>query len=307
MRGVSMMRALSIDRFGPVEDLCLARESDPRAAPGELLIRVVSTAINPVDDKTRNGDIGTSAPQLPFTLGWELAGVVVDDPTGLFTPGDRVVGMSHQLSTGRGTWADLVALPVEDVALAPSSVGLVEAGTLPLPGSTALQVLDWLGLQADSRLLVTGAAGAVGRIAVQVAADRGVHVDGVVSRPSQISEVASLGAVTVVTGVEDLPARSYDGVFDTYGANASEAIRDGGRYATIATQAGPAPDLTDRNVTSELRQVRTDGDTLRRLVGLVDSGVITPRVDSVFSVEDAVRAHQRFAVGGLEGKIALVF
>ena len=125
---------------------------------------------------------------------------------------------------------------------------------------------------------------------------------------------------STVPTVHDHPERASSGVdqartarartadsFDTYGADASEAMIDGGRYATIATQAGPAPDLTERNVTSELRQVRTDGDTLRRLVGLVDSGVITPRVDSVFSVEDAVRAHQRFALGGLEGKIALVF
>jgi NADPH:quinone reductase-like Zn-dependent oxidoreductase len=301
------MRALSIDRFSPVEGLRLTRMPEPGVAPGEMLIRVVSSAINPVDDKTRNGGVGDSAPAFPFTLGWEVAGVVVDDPTGAFAPGDRVIGMSHQLSTGRGTWADLVALPVGDVALAPASVGLVEAATLPLPGSTALQVLDWLDLHADSRLLVTGAAGAVGRIAVQVAVDRGIHVDAVVSRPSRIDDVASLGAKTVVRDLADLPGRSYDRVFDTYGAAASEATSDGGRYATIATQAGPAPDLSSRGVASELRQVGVDGDTLRRLSALVDSGAVVPRVDSVFSVEDVVRAHRRFVEGGLDGKVALVF
>ncbi|NDL55964.1 NADP-dependent oxidoreductase [Phytoactinopolyspora mesophila] len=301
------MRALSIDRFSPIEDLRLIQMPDPEVTPGEVLIRVVSSAINPVDDKTRNGDIGDSTPPFPFTLGWELAGIVVEDPTGRFRPGDRVIGMSHQLGTGRGTWADLVSLPVTEVAVAPTSVGLVEAGTVPLPGATALQVLDWLDIHADSRLLVTGAAGAVGSIAVQIASSTGIHVDAVVSRPSQIEYVSSLGAESVVTHVEELPARSYDRVFDTYGADASEAISDGGRYATVATQAGPAPDLTARTIDSELCQVRADGDVLRQLVGLVDSGVISPRVDSVFSAADVVRAHQRFAAGNLQGKIALVF
>ena len=101
--------------------------------------------------------------------------------------------------------------------------------------------------------------------------------------------------------------RSYDRVFDTYGADASEAIDDGGRYATIATQAGPAPDLTARNITTELCQVGADGETLRRLVGLVDKGVISPRVDSVFSIVDVVRAHRHFAAGRVRGKVALVF
>ncbi|WP_129668714.1 NADP-dependent oxidoreductase [Phytoactinopolyspora endophytica] len=301
------MRAVSLDHFGPIEDLSLVQTPDPELNPGEALIRVVSSSINPVDEKTRNGDIGASAPPLPFTLGWELAGIVVEDPTGNFRPGDRVVGISHQLSTGRGTWADLVAMPVADVTYAPASVGLVEAGTLPLPGSTALQVLDWLDLRTDSHLLVTGAAGAVGSIAAQVASSMGIHVDAVVSRQSQIEYVASLGASSAVIDIEDLPLYSYDRVLDTYGANASEAISDGGRYATIATQTGPPPDLIARNITTKLCQVAADGDALQRLMDLVDKGVITPRVDSVFSVVDAVRAHQRFSAGNLQGKVALIF
>lgn len=301
------MRALSIDRFGPVEDLRLVQKPRPEVAANEVLVRVVSSAINPVDDKTRNGDIGDLALSFPFTLGWELAGVVVEDPTACFSPGDSVIGMSHQLSSGRGTWAEMVALPVTELASAPTSVGLVEAGTLPLPGSTALQVLDWLDLHPDSRLLVTGAAGAVGGIVVQVASSRGIQVDAVVSRRSQIDQAFSWGADSVVTDAKELPARSYSRVFDTYGADTADLIADGGRLATIATQAGPVPGLTARNITAELRQVYADGDSLRQLVGLVDGGVIGPRIDSVFPAAEIVRAHRRFTAGGLSGKVALTF
>ncbi|WP_207219299.1 hypothetical protein [Zhihengliuella halotolerans] len=171
-------------------------------------------------------------------------------------------------------------------------MGLVDAGTLPLPGSTALQVLDWLDLQEDSSLLVTGAVGAVGRIAAQIAVSRGVRMDAVAARESQIEGVLSLRAGSVVTDFAELPARSYDRGFDTHGANASEQIRDGGRYATIATQAGPSLDLATRGVISELHQVRSDGECLRRLVELVDGALVAPRVGPVFSVEDVVRARR---------------
>lgn len=301
------MRALSIDHFGPVEDLRLVQKPRPEVAVNEVLVRVVSSAINPVDDKTRNGDIGDLALSFPFTLGWELAGVVVEDPTECFSPGAPVIGMSHQLSSGRGTWAEMVALPVTGLASAPTSVGLVEAGTLPLPGSTALQVLDWLDLHPDSRLLVAGAAGAVGGIAVQVASSRGIQVDAVISRESQIGQVSSWGAESVVTDAKELPTGSYTHVFDTYGADVADLIANGGRFATIATQAGSAPDLTARSITAELRQVYADRDSLRQLVSLVDRGVIGTRVDSVFPASEVVRAHRRFTAGGLNGKVALTF
>src|SRR5439155_8172765 len=130
--------------------------------PGDVVVRVIATSINPVDDKRRAGAIGEGTPPLPMTLGWDLAGVVIDAGSSDLRTGDRVVAMSHQLGTGRGTWADVVAVPVGSVAPAPASVSLVEAATLPLVGLTALQTLDWLAVSASERLLIAGAAGAVG-------------------------------------------------------------------------------------------------------------------------------------------------
>ncbi|MEV4186603.1 alcohol dehydrogenase catalytic domain-containing protein [Streptosporangium canum] len=96
------MRIVQIDHFGDPDALTLAEAPAPRPLDGEVLVRVVASAINPVDDKTREGAIGNTPP-LPMTLGWELAGIVVDSRTAELPVGERVFGMSHQLSckTGR--------------------------------------------------------------------------------------------------------------------------------------------------------------------------------------------------------------
>ncbi|MEV6237811.1 NADP-dependent oxidoreductase [Lentzea sp. NPDC051838] len=248
--------------------------------PGELLIRTVASSVNPVDDKTRQGLFGEVE-----ELGWDLAGVVVTG-RGDFQPGDRVIAMSHQLSTGRGTWADFVAIPEASVSPAPETASFVEAATLPLAGLTAVQALDWLQLRTGERLLVAGAAGAVGGLAVQLARARGVEVDELTRENREIG-------------------RDYDAVFDTYGAFVVDLVADGGRYASIASQAGPVPKQAGVRTTNI--EVREDGAGLRELVKLVDDGVLTLRVDSTFPVRDVRAAHERFWQGGLNGKVTLLF
>ncbi|WP_201752772.1 NADP-dependent oxidoreductase [Micromonospora rubida] len=281
----------------------------PEVEPGdgEVLIRAIATSINPVDDKTREGAIGEGTPPLPMTLGWDLAGVVIDGGASGLRTGQRVIAMSHQLGTGRGTWADSVALPADSVAPAPASVSLVEAATLPLPGLTALQTLDWLAVSAGKRLLIAGAAGAVGGLALQIARARGARVDALVSREVHLDFVRDHGAEFATTDPTTLADRGYDAVFDTFGAFVTDAVADGGRYASIATQAGPVPDLSARNVRTTVNQVREDGAGLRELTRYVDQGAVTLRVDSTFWIHRMRAAHERFAQGGLKGKVAVAF
>jgi NADPH:quinone reductase-like Zn-dependent oxidoreductase len=301
------MRIVQIDQFGDPDVLTLAEAPAPRPLDGEVLVAVVASAINPVDDKTREGAIGEGTPPLPMTLGWELAGIVVDSRTSALPTGERVFGMSHQLGTGRGTWADLVTMPAGSLAIAPSTISLVEAATLPLPGLSALQTLDWLDIRSGDRLLVTGAAGAVGGLAVQLARARGARVDALVSRPAQLKVAKELGAEWATTDRTTLPAASYDAVFDTFGAFVTDAVTDGGRYASIATQAGPVPDLSHRAVRTTVNQVREDGAGLAELAKIIDTGQMKVRVDSEYGLRDVQEAHQRLLRGQLTGKIALVF
>ncbi|WP_059010714.1 NADP-dependent oxidoreductase [Streptomyces specialis] len=301
------MRAIQIDRFGTPDVLDVAEVQPPEPGAGDVLIRTVATSINPVDDKTRAGAIGEGTPPLPMTLGWDLAGIVVDGGDSGLRVGERVIALSHQLSTGRGTWSDLVALPARTVAAAPRAVSLVEAATLPLPGLTALQTLDWLAVSAGERLLIAGAAGAVGGLALQIARARGVEVDALVSRDAQAGFARDHGAGFVTTDPGALRGRGYDAVFDTFGAFVTEAVADGGRYASIATQAGPVPDLSARGVRGTVHQVREDGAGLRELTGLVDRGSLRPRVHATFGLHEIRAAHERFRRGGLAGKITVTF
>ncbi|MFP3986191.1 NADP-dependent oxidoreductase [Streptomyces sp. E11-3] len=301
------MRAIQIDRFGTPDVLGIIDVPEPSPGAGQVLIRAVATSINPVDDKTREGAIGEGTPPLPLTLGWELSGIVVDGGSSGLRVGERVIAMSHQLSTGRGTWADLVVLPAQAVAVAPTSVSLAEAATLPLPGLTALQTLDWLEIKAGERLLITGAAGAVGGLALQIARSRGAEVDALVSRDEHVAFAHEHGANFVTTNQDALQDRHYDAVFDTFGAFVTEVVVDGGRYASIATQAGPAPDLSSRNVRTTVNQVREDGLGLSELTKLVDDGALQLRVHSSFSLQEIHAGHTRFLRGGLTGKIVVVF
>ncbi|MFE2106045.1 NADP-dependent oxidoreductase [Kitasatospora sp. NPDC059463] len=301
------MRAIRIDRFGTPDVLRVVDVPEPEPAPGEVLIRVAATAVNPVDEKTREGAIGEGTPPLPMTLGWELAGTVVDGGDSGLRAGEPVVAMSHQLASGRGTWAELVALPAAAVARAPRTAGPAAAATLPLPGLTAWQTLDWLAVEAGERLLVAGAGGAVGGLALQMARARGVEVDALVSRDEQAAFARAHGAGLATTDRRALREGGYDAVFDTFGAFVTGAVADGGRYASIATQAGPVPDLSGRGVRTTVHQVREDGAALGELARLVDAGALRPRVHAVFALEEVRRAHERFRRGGLNGKLALVF
>ncbi|MFE6779275.1 NADP-dependent oxidoreductase [Streptomyces sp. NPDC057702] len=301
------MRALRIDRFGTPDVLDLVEVPEPAPAAGEVVIRAVATSLNPVDDKTREGAIGAGAPSPPMTLGWDLAGVVVDGGASELRAGDRVIAMSHQLSTGRGTWAELVALPARAVARAPREASLIEAGTLPLPGLTAWQTLEWLDVRAGQRLLVAGGAGAVGGLALQIARARGARVDVLVSRDAQVAFAREHGADLATTDRAELRAGRYDAVFDTFGAFVTDAVADGGRYASIATQAGPVPDLASRGVRTTVHQVREDGAGLDAVAALVDQGALRLRVHATYAFHEIRAAHARFHRGGLTGKIAVAF
>ncbi|MGW1462732.1 NADP-dependent oxidoreductase [Streptomyces sp. NPDC002308] len=301
------MRAVQIDRFGTPDVLDVVDAPEPEPGTGDVLVRTVATSINPVDDKTREGAIGEGTPPLPMTLGWDLAGIVVDGGSSGLRAGERVIAMSHQLGSGRGTWADLVALPARAVAPAAQTVSLAEAATLPLPGLTAWQTLDWLAVKAGERLLIAGGAGAVGGLALQIARARGVKVDALVSRDAQVAFAHEHGADLVTTDRRALQDRSYDAVFDTFGAFVTEAVADGGRYASIATQAGPVPDLSSRGVRTTVNQVREDGAGLSELTKLVDRGSLRLRVHSTFGLPEIRAAHERFLQGGLAGKITVIF
>jgi NADPH:quinone reductase-like Zn-dependent oxidoreductase len=292
------MRAIQIDRHGGPDVLELREVPDSVLRPGGVLIRTIASSINPVDWKTREWDRG---PAFPMTLGWDLAGVVIDSDDPEFRAGDRVVAMSGQLGTGVGVWSDLVCLPGTLIAPAPSRRPLVDSAALPLAGMTAALAMERLNLAPGDRILVIGAVGGTGSLVVQLARHRGAIVDALVSRPAHIAGARDLGAARAFTPTEKLDRGAYDAVFDTASVDPGPALRPGGKYVSITDD--PLPPIPN----AEKPQVAEDSQVLRRLVRLVDDGTILLRIGAYYSITDIRQAHRRFEAGGLGGKLILLF
>ncbi|RZU28497.1 NADPH:quinone reductase-like Zn-dependent oxidoreductase [Streptomyces sp. BK022] len=292
------MRAVQIDRHGGLDVLALREVAAPEPAAGEVLIRTAASSLNPVDWKSRAWQVG---PPLPATLGWDISGRVVASNDPVHEVGAQVIAMSAQIATGRGTWAELVALPGHLLAPAPATVPLADAAALPLAGTTALQALRATGLGAGERLLVVGAAGAVGGLVVQLARLTGAQVDALVSRPGHEPAAVEFGAERAWHRPQDLPRGRYTAVLDTAGADVAAALVPGGRFVSIADH--PLPDVPG----ARKSYVQENAADLARLAKLVDTDELRLRIAARFPLDDIRTAHERFEAGGLLGKVLITF
>ncbi|MFF4657951.1 NADP-dependent oxidoreductase [Streptomyces sp. NPDC001381] len=302
------MRAVVLTTYGGPERLSVSEVPEPAVPdPDGVLIRTAAAAVNPVDLQTRAGlHAGRSAVRPPMILGWDVAGTVTavgEDVTG-FRVGDQVVAMSAQMATGRGTYAETVALPADIVAPAPATLSLTSAAGLPLAGLTARQALDALALPEGATVLVTGAVGSVGGLAVQLARLRGLTVVAQVRSARDEDEVRALGADRVVVDEAHFPAACVDGLLETAGLpQAIGAVRDDGRAVSVVPTRVPA---AERGIHVAVSYVEQDGPGLSALGSLVDDGSLRLRTAKELGFEDAPRAHRLLAAGGERGKLLLL-
>ncbi|MFD1541379.1 NADP-dependent oxidoreductase [Nonomuraea guangzhouensis] len=307
------MRVVGFTSFGDPSVLAIADEPLPEPGEGQVRIRVEAATVNPADLAARSGAFGPMLPAGPrYILGWDVAGWV--DAIGPATPGfmlgDHVVGMSDWLATKRGTHAEYVVLDAAALADAPAGVDPAEAATLPVNALTADQALDLLGLTQGQTLAVTGAAGAVGGYAVELARHRGLDVIGIGSAQDE-PFISGLGAAFLPRS--DDPARALraitpegvDGLLDAavIGPPALAAVRDGGAFVSMMPPATPP---AERDISVETVFVHSDGARLRELVTLVEQGLLTLRLAQTFTFDQAAQAHELFAKGGLRGRLVLV-
>ncbi|MFG3188511.1 alcohol dehydrogenase catalytic domain-containing protein [Streptomyces omiyaensis] len=311
------MRALVLDSFGGPDVLRIADVPVPAAGPGQVRVRVEAATVHPVDLATRAGALagaGLMSGGGRTGLGWDAAGVVEETGSGVthVRPGDRVIGMNDRLDVSLGTQAEHVVLDAHAVVPAPAGLAPAAAATLPLAGLTALQALDALALPGGETLLVTGAAGAVGGYAVQLAAARGLRVVAT-ARAADEELVRELGAALFVpagpdrlgTAVRALVPGGAAGALDAavLGAAALDAVRTGGAFAALVAGGAPYP-LRGIGVTPVW--VRADRAGLARLAALAEEGTLTPRVADTLPLARAAEAHHRLSRGGLRGRLVLV-
>jgi NADPH2:quinone reductase len=301
------MQVAEVSEFGAPEVLHLAERPDPAPGPDEVVVRIRAANVNPTDLATRAGVHSPPGLELPYVPGWDLAGEVtaVGGSADGFAPGDRVVGMIPFGRIGGRVGAYAQAAGVEPGWLAPLA-GDVEdavAATLPLNALTARQALDIIAVPPGSTLLVTGASGAVGGFATQLAVRDGVRV---IAQASTDDEdwVASLGAAEVLPRSADLASiDTVDAVLDAVplGPSSTARLRDGGTAVFTRPPGADAPS----GLRFETVRVMPDPAALAALAGDLAAGDLRTRVAEVLPLADAPRAHALAEAGGLRGKVVL--
>ncbi|TJY39647.1 NADP-dependent oxidoreductase [Cohnella pontilimi] len=328
------MKAIRLHEFGGPEVLRYEDAPLPELKPGEVLVRVHAVGINPPDWYLREGykDLPPEwqpAVSFPFILGSDVSGVVEAVATDVqgFSIGDEVFGMVRFPSMGESAaYAEYVAAPASDLALKPAGIDHVHAAGAPMAGLTGWQFLIELGhneanpFQPESHrpvplggktVLVNGAAGGVGHLAVQLAKWKGAHVIAVASGKHE-SFLRELGADEFIDYTKSPPediAHDVDLVLDTLGGPTTgrflRTLKRGGALFPVFLGFSDAEEAAKLGVTVSLTQVRSNGPQLAELGRLLDAGTVRVAIDSTFPLADARKAHERAAGGHIQGKIVL--
>jgi NADPH:quinone reductase len=310
------MRAVGVMEFGGPEALQVVELPEGHAGPGEVRVRVRAAAVNPTDTYTRNGaraEMLRAAGPPPYIPGMDVAGVVdeVGDGVDHVSVGDAVMGIVVPKGS-HGGYSELLVLPGDSVVPVPAGASFPEAASVPMNALTARLALDLLALPPGSTLAVTGAAGAFGGYAVELAKADGLTVIADASDADH-DLVASLGADVVVRRGDDVAERiraavpgGVDGLADGSVQNALllPALRDGGGFATVRAWAGPA----ERGITVHPVWVREYGRNraaLDRIRQQVEAGQVTMRVARTFPPEEAAEAHRLLEAGGVRGRLVI--
>jgi NADPH2:quinone reductase len=302
------MRVVEVTELGGPEVLKVAERPQPEAGPGQVVVRVRAANVNPTDLGAREG-AGRAVPDPPFVLGWDLAGEVaaVGEGVGDFAPGDRVVGMIqwYDQKGSLGAYAESVAVDTGWLVPLPDGLSFVDGCTLPLNAVTAHEGLGLLDLPEPTTLLVTGAGGAVGGFAVQLAVAAGHRVIALAGRddedwPRELGAAEVLPRDTDLSSIEPLPA-----VFDAVplGEPVFAAVQDGG--AIVSTRRPPEAD-PERRIRQESFLIHQNREALREQVVATAVGEIRTGVDRVLPRDEAAEAHRLVEAGGLHGKVVLV-
>jgi NADPH:quinone reductase-like Zn-dependent oxidoreductase len=302
------MRAITIREYGPPEVLRLETLPDPEPGPGQVRVRVRAAGVQPVDCAVRAGAFRDGGPfpiRFPQVLGNEFAGVVdrLGEGVSEWSPGDEVVGFESLAS-----YAELVVVDADHLVARPAGMPGEEAGALSASGQTAHTVLEELAITAGETILVHGAAGGVGTMAVQIARARGATVIGTASEANH-DYLRRLGAIPTTYGaglverVRALVPAGVDAAFDTAGRGALHAsvklVAHRERIATIVDFA-----LADALGLRGIRS-RRSAERLAELTGMYDRGELRVHVRRTFPLHEAAAAHREVERGHGWGKVVL--
>jgi NADPH:quinone reductase-like Zn-dependent oxidoreductase len=330
------MKAFIVNHYGKKEKLQLTEIAEPLIKETDILVQVHSAAVNLLDSKIKNAEFKMILPyKTPFTLGHDVAGVVkrIGSKVRKFKVGDEVYARPADFRIG--TFAELIALDEEDVAIKPKNISMEEAASIPLVGLTAWQALvEKANLKTGQKIFIQAGSGGVGVFAIQLAKHLGATVATTTSA-SNIDLVKRLGADIVIDyRKEDFESilKDYDVVLNSQDTKTLEKslkiLRTGGKLVSIS--GPPDPDFAEeigspwfvklivRLLSYRIRRkakrlgvyysflfMRAEGAQLNQITKLIESGAVKPVLDKVFPFEQTNEAMSYVETGHAKGKVVV--
>lgn len=333
-----IMKAVRLHKFGGPAVLRYEDAPRPEPKPGEVLVRVHAASINPPDLYLRDGYRALPpewqpSPTFPLIPGTDISGVItaVSEDVYGFSVGDEVYAMvrfPEDLMKGSGAYAEYVCVAASELALKPGSLDHVQAAAAPMSLLTAWQFLVETGHDAPNpfqvfqhvparlegkTILVNGAGGGVGHLAVQVARWKGARVTAVASgrHESLLRELGAEAFIDYTQQAAETVAKNMDLVIDAVGGPNMERflkiIKPGGSlYLVNPLGFSGQSEAASRDITVSSIQVRSSGKQLAEAGRLFESGSLRVVTDSTYPLSEAAAAHERASRGGIQGKIVLI-
>jgi NADPH:quinone reductase-like Zn-dependent oxidoreductase len=312
-----VMRAAEYDQYGPPDVLQTRMVPRPRANPGQALVRVHASSVNPIDTIVRSGTLRfRTGNQFPKRTGIDFAGEVVEieSEASDIKVGDRVWGvmpLSIERGVGQGSAADFVTISTTHISPSPKSLTSLEAASISSVGAVAIITLrDKARLQPGERLLVRGAAGGVGCMAVQLGKLLGAHVTALASA-RDLAFLKELGATEALDYRTTTPSsrEAFDVVLDLVGTDLStyrHLLSHRGRMFCLAQNAWSLVYSLASNIFGSKRVQTFNAapmrDTMVDLTAYVDAGSIRPVVHSIYDLDNIAEAHLSLEREGGRGK-----
>ena len=331
-----MMKAFSINQYGNNDVVQASEMPEPELHEDDVLVQIHAAGVNQLDSKIRNGEFKLILPyRLPIILGNDVAGVVVKVGSRVkrFKPGDEVYARPDKDRIG--TFAEFISMKEDDVAHKPKNLTMEEAASIPLVGLTAWQVLvERANLKKGQKVLIHAGSGGVGTFAIQLAKHLGATV-ATTAGSENLDWVKNLGADIVIDYKKEnfeTILHDYDVVLNSLKGETLEKslriLKHGGKLISISGPPDPnfAKDIgaswivrlvmgllsyrirkeaKRRHISYSFLFMRANGDQLREITSLIESGVIRPVMDRVFPFESTKEALAYIEKGRAKGKVVV--
>lgn len=308
------MRAAQINNYGDASVIELNEIDKPGLAAAQVLVEVQASSLNPFDTTVRAGYMKEMIPlQFPVTLGGDIAGVVTEispDVTSVGV-GDKVYGQANVVAGNSGALAEFAATAAKQIAKMPQNLDFQQAASLPLVGVSAIQALkEHINLQPEQKIFIHGGAGGIGSIAIQIAKHLGAYV-ATTATGEAVHLVKNLGADEVIDyKAQDFAEvlNDYDAVFDTVGhddfVKAYAILKKGGVAVSMIAPVDETK-ATELGITALTQSTHVTTAALTDLTQLVESGVITPQIGKVFTLDQIKEAFEARESGNIHGKVVI--